>query len=85
MVIRRRNGPDVPCADGLPVPTLGRSEEAVHVALSHGSQTRDQENVALAEIELCGELMIAAAATIEARLSWPCIDELLQVRSPAAG
>jgi hypothetical protein len=62
--------------------TVGSSEEAVRMALSRGSQTSSQENVALAEIELCGELMIAAASTAEDRLSWPHIDEVLEVRSP---
>jgi hypothetical protein len=41
--------------------------------------------MALAEIELCGELMIAAAATVEDRLSWLRIDEVLEVRSPGSG
>jgi hypothetical protein len=66
------------------VPTLG-SEEVVHVSLSRGSQRPDQERMALAEIELCGELMIAAAATVEDRLSWLRIDEVLEVRSPGSG
>ena len=43
-----------------------------------------QDHVALAEIELCGELMIAAAAVREDRLSPALIDELLDVpRRPA--
>jgi hypothetical protein len=36
-----------------------------------------QEHVALAEIELCGELMIAAADAAEERLSVDRIDEVL--------
>lgn len=36
-----------------------------------------QEYVALAEIELCGELMIAAASSPEDRLSPDRIDEVL--------
>ncbi|MEE1737311.1 hypothetical protein [Streptomyces sp. BE147] len=39
-----------------------------------------QDCVALAEIELCGELMIAASATREERLSPDRIDEVLDVR-----
>ena len=38
-----------------------------------------QDHVALAEIELCGELMIAASAAREERLSPDRIDEVLQV------
>ncbi|MEC3995988.1 hypothetical protein VSR01_21675 [Actinacidiphila sp. DG2A-62] len=45
--------------------------------------------VALAEIEWCGELMIAASAADEERLSAARIDEVLEVaraaRVPAAG
>ncbi|MEU5657420.1 hypothetical protein ABZ802_17600 [Streptomyces sp. NPDC047737] len=42
-----------------------------------------QDCVALAEIELCGELMIAAADAIEDRLSPDRIDEVLNVRADA--
>lgn len=47
----------------------------------------DQVHVALAEIELCCELMIAASATTEERLSSERIDEVLNVnpRVPAQG
>jgi hypothetical protein len=38
-----------------------------------------QDHVALAEIELCGELMIAASAADEERLSPDRIDEVLKV------
>lgn len=38
------------------------------------------DHVALAEIELCGELMIAASAAIGERLSADRIDEVLDVR-----
>jgi hypothetical protein len=38
-----------------------------------------QDHVALAEIELCGELMIAASAADEERLSPDRIDEVLNV------
>ncbi|MFG2627850.1 hypothetical protein [Streptomyces sp. NPDC048473] len=38
------------------------------------------DHVALAEIELCGELMIAASAAIGERLSADRIDEVLNVR-----
>lgn len=41
-----------------------------------------QDHVALAEIELCGELMIAASAAIGERLSADRIDEVLDVRVP---
>ncbi|MFF2330159.1 MULTISPECIES: hypothetical protein [unclassified Streptomyces] len=37
------------------------------------------DHVALAEIELCGELMIAASAAIGDRLSAARIDEVLNV------
>jgi len=40
--------------------------------------------VALAEIELCGELMIAAADAMEDRLSPDRIDEVLDVRPDPA-
>ncbi|MGW0788546.1 hypothetical protein ACWD04_09865 [Streptomyces sp. NPDC002911] len=43
-----------------------------------------QDRVALAEIELCGELMIAAADALEDRLSPDRIDEVLDVRSDPA-
>ncbi|MFI6083926.1 hypothetical protein ACIBBB_23605 [Streptomyces sp. NPDC051217] len=39
-----------------------------------------QDHVALAEIELCGELMIAASAADGERLSPDRIDEVLKVR-----
>ncbi|WP_069171445.1 hypothetical protein [Streptomyces griseus] len=42
-----------------------------------------QDCVALAEIELCGELMIAASAALEDRLSPDRIDEVLNVRQDA--
>ncbi|WP_445394767.1 hypothetical protein ACSMX9_15825 [Streptomyces sp. LE64] len=45
--------------------------------------TAVQDHVALAEIELCGELIIAASATGEERLSAARIDEVLRVRVPA--
>ncbi|MYT30223.1 hypothetical protein GTY73_15640 [Streptomyces sp. SID8354] len=41
-----------------------------------------QDQVALAEIDLTGELMIAAAAASEDRLSTDRIDELLHVAGP---
>ncbi|MFF3392850.1 hypothetical protein ACFYW1_18225 [Streptomyces sp. NPDC002669] len=41
------------------------------------------DHVALAEIELCGELMIAASAAIGERLSADRIDEVLEVRGIA--
>ncbi|MCX4549295.1 hypothetical protein OG204_20550 [Streptomyces sp. NBC_01387] len=40
-----------------------------------------QEHIALVEIELCGELMIAASAAIGDRLSPDRIDEVLMVGS----
>ncbi|GAA3372845.1 hypothetical protein GCM10020367_30220 [Streptomyces sannanensis] len=44
-----------------------------------------QDHVALAEIELCGELIIAASSAAEERLSPDRIDEVLKVvaRGPA--
>jgi hypothetical protein len=44
-----------------------------------------QDCVALAEIELCGELMIAAADAPEDRLSPDRIDEVLNVGADTAG
>ncbi len=46
--------------------------------------TAVQDHVALAEIELCGDLIIAASAAVEERLSPDRIDEVLGVgeRSP---
>ncbi|WDV57080.1 hypothetical protein PV963_21485 [Streptomyces coeruleorubidus] len=41
--------------------------------------TAVQDHVALAEIELCGELIIAASAAHEERLSLESIDEVLKV------
>ncbi|MEU5097790.1 MULTISPECIES: hypothetical protein [unclassified Streptomyces] len=48
-----------------------------HVAPVGGGAVQD--HVALAEIELCGELIIAASATGEDRLSLESIDEVLRV------
>lgn len=61
-------------------------EEVVHVALAPGSlMAEQQDRVALAEIEWCGELMIAAAAVGDERLSPARIDEVLNVqRCPVA-
>ncbi|WP_436738005.1 hypothetical protein [Streptomyces sp. BBFR102] len=41
-----------------------------------------QDAVALAEIELCGELMIVASTAAADRLSFAVIDEVLRVREP---
>ncbi|MFG2312829.1 hypothetical protein ACGFS9_29775 [Streptomyces sp. NPDC048566] len=46
--------------------------------------TAVQDHVALAEIELCGELMIAASAADEERLSLESIDEVLKVAEERA-
>ncbi|MFF9626445.1 hypothetical protein [Streptomyces griseosporeus] len=46
--------------------------------------TAVQDHVALAEIELCGELMIAASAADEDRLSLESIDEVLRVAEEKA-
>ncbi|MGP3926500.1 MULTISPECIES: hypothetical protein [unclassified Streptomyces] len=43
-----------------------------------------QDHVALAEIELCGELMIAASAADGERLSPARIDEVLRVTADRA-
>jgi hypothetical protein len=45
---------------------------------SPGTSVQD-DPVALAEIELCGELMIAASTADEERLSFARIDEVLEV------
>lgn len=44
-----------------------------------GRRALDQDPVALAEIDLCGELMIAASAADEERMSTARIDEVLKV------
>ncbi|GHE31500.1 hypothetical protein GCM10017771_47900 [Streptomyces capitiformicae] len=49
----------------------------MHVAPAGG--TAVQDHVALAEIELCGDLIIAASATDGDRLSPDRIDEVLRV------
>ncbi|MFE5895484.1 hypothetical protein ACWCQZ_34450 [Streptomyces sp. NPDC002285] len=49
----------------------------MHVAPVGGTAVQDY--VALAEIELCGELIIAASAAREDRLSLEDIDEVLRV------
>lgn len=46
--------------------------------------TVQDDHVALAEIELCGELMIAAATADGERLSADRIDEVLMVRAERA-
>ena len=50
------------------------------VALLRGGTVQD--HVALVEIELCGELMIAASAAEGDRLSPDLIDEVLNVVQP---
>ncbi|GAA2693017.1 hypothetical protein GCM10010400_68000 [Streptomyces aculeolatus] len=44
-----------------------------------------QDHVALAEIELCGELIIAATSAPEERLSDDRIDEVLRVEAARRG
>ncbi|MDR6974526.1 hypothetical protein J2X68_001204 [Streptomyces sp. 3330] len=44
-----------------------------------GGGTAVQDHEALAEIELCGELIIAASAAGEERLSLASIDQVLRV------
>ncbi|QFQ98432.1 hypothetical protein F9278_22125 [Streptomyces phaeolivaceus] len=46
--------------------------------------TAVQDHVALAEIELCGDLIIAASTTDGDRLSHDRIDEVLRVREERA-
>ncbi|MFE9768950.1 hypothetical protein ACFYPC_31300 [Streptomyces sp. NPDC005808] len=46
--------------------------------------TAVQDHVALAEIELCGDLIIAASAAHEDRLSLESIDEVLKVAEARA-
>lgn len=59
-----------PSADGR-----GRQREVTRVTPAGG--TTVQDHVALAEIELCGELIIAASTAVEERLSQDRIDEVL--------
>ena len=47
--------------------------------------TTVEDHVALAEIELCGELIIAASAVSEGRLSVDRIDEVLRVDEALPG
>ncbi|QNP71840.1 hypothetical protein IAG44_22105 [Streptomyces roseirectus] len=47
--------------------------------MASGAGTAVQDHVALAEIELCGELMIAASSAAGERLSLDSIDEVLRV------
>ncbi|MFJ9180981.1 hypothetical protein [Streptomyces sp. NPDC102360] len=47
--------------------------------------TAVQDHVALVEIELCGELIIAASAVSEGRLSVDRIDEVLRVAEALPG
>jgi hypothetical protein len=59
-------------------------DELREAALSRPSVPRavtDQEHVALTEIELCGDLIMAAASEPGERLSWDRIDEVLRVRN----
>jgi hypothetical protein len=55
--------------------------EVMHVAPMRSVTRVVQDHVALAEIELCGELIIAASAAQEERLSPDRIDEVLKVTS----
>ncbi|MGW7577915.1 hypothetical protein [Streptomyces sp. NPDC054765] len=55
-----------------------RSKEEVLYVAGH-RPTTVQDHVALVEIDLTGELMIAAAAASEDRLSPDRIDEVLEV------
>jgi hypothetical protein len=58
------------------------------MAPSPGMLVVQDDPVALAEIELCGELMIAASTTDDERLSFARIDEVLEVardREPMPG
>lgn len=85
----------MPCAGAVPLPSLefpawGSDEEVEQVASSCGPHATDhQDHVALAEIELCSELMIAASAVDDERLSPARIDEVLKVdrgaRVPSQG
>ncbi|MHC5904794.1 hypothetical protein ACVNF4_12940 [Streptomyces sp. S6] len=49
------------------------------MGVAPGGGTAVQDHVALAEIELCGELMIAASTADGERLSLDFIDEVLRV------
>ncbi len=60
-------------------------EEVTRVSMSCHITRRVQDHLALAEIELCGELMIAASASVEERLSPDRIDEVLKVGGKPPG
>ncbi|MFF2653822.1 hypothetical protein [Streptomyces sp. NPDC058045] len=47
--------------------------------LGQGGNGEDADQIALAEMDLCGELMIAAASAGGERLSADLIDEVLRV------
>ncbi|MFF2847182.1 hypothetical protein ACFVT5_12685 [Streptomyces sp. NPDC058001] len=47
--------------------------------MAASTATAVQDYVALAEIEMCGELIIAASASLDERLSADRIDEVLRV------
>ncbi|EFL16511.1 predicted protein [Streptomyces sp. C] len=65
----------MPSADGR-----GRQRGVTRVTPAGGMSVHD--HVALAEIELCGELIIAASAAAEDRLSQDRIDEVLMSVCP---
>ncbi len=62
----------------------GELEEVVRVSRKNGGSLV-QDHVALDEIELYGELMIAASTAAEDRLSPARIDEVLRVGRDAEG
>lgn len=67
--------PSPPYAEKSSADDRRRQIEVTRVTPAGG--TTVQDHVALAEIELCGELIIAASAAAEERLSQDRIDEVL--------
>lgn len=75
----------MPCAECVRIATLGSRRLRQKGLMSVPALLTDQDRIALVEIELCGELMIAAAAAIGERLSQDRIDEVLMVGAEPEG
>lgn len=86
-----------PCAAPQPVSEPSGSTDSAYIhrgpatalAVERAQHVRmavvERDHVALAEIELCGDLIIAASAAHEDRLSMARIDEVLGVRADHDG
>lgn len=83
--VRRRNGDAPEQGQGAKGPAKGRRRKGEVTQVVTLSAPNAQDCVALAEIELCGELMIAASTAREERLSPDRIDEVLNVGDELLG